>query len=161
VYLGVAQKVGIVSKRRWQMNQNSYSKLALMEITAKITISLTILAFLAIMLGGCGEDEPEPSASVTILDFEQDYIEDGSMWSDTVSVSYIITNTGLVSIDTYQIWFDAVCSGNAYRVYTGSAIGFNLHPGRSISDKAYIAVPRRQVVTVRVASYKLLDMEDG
>jgi PKD repeat protein len=99
------------------------------------------------------ETTPSLSAEITITDWKQDYYEYLEQWSDLVKIWYKITNTGIVNIYYYQIWFTAYCKdGSSYQDWTN---GLSVNVGHSIDDFTFISVPNKEVIAVEITDYEL------
>ena len=114
----------------------------------KLSLALLALCFL---FYGC--DWLAPEVSITVDSFEQAYYKTFGGYSDLVQIFYTIKNTGSVTVDYYEVWFEAICfDGTKYEDWTN---GLNLPPGRSISDSMFITVPHKQVSRIRLVDYEL------
>ena len=113
----------------------------------------TTAVFLLIIISIQGCDIFEPTATVSVIEWEQEYYTYSEKWSSVVEVWYKIRNTGSIDIDYYKIWFTATCTdGTTYEDWTN---GLGLDTGHAITDSTYISVPGKRVQGVRVTDYEL------
>ena len=109
--------------------------------------------FLLIIISIQGCDIFEPTATVSVIEWEQEYYTYSEKWSSVVEVWYKIRNTGSIDIDYYKIWFTATCTdGTTYEDWT---MGSGLDTGHSITGSTFISVPNKEVASVKVTDHEL------
>src|SRR5665648_1186536 len=73
-----------------------------------------------------------------------------------VEVYYTIKNTGKITIDYYEVYFEAACSDGS--IDQDFDNGLNVRTGEELSDYTYISgPPGKNVVSVYVSDYNLTD----
>ena len=117
-------------------------------------ILLLIVLFVGVVLAGCYVPPPPPSpeAEFEITGWEQNYYEFFQEYG-LVQVNYRVTNTGLVEIDYYEVWFEVRCfDGSTYQEWTN---GLNVGVGKYATDYTYIDTADKQAVEVTITDYEL------
>ncbi len=92
------------------------------------------------------------SASIKIINWSQEYYEYLEEWG-LVKVDYEIENTGNVTIDYYEVYFQVICTdGSKYQDWDN---GTHVNVGDVISDYTYIDVGGKKAISVKISDYKL------
>lgn len=96
--------------------------------------------------------EPSPTADINIVNWEQDYWDYSGKW-DQVKINYEITNTGVIIIDYYTIWFEVKCVDGSK--YVEDDISGDILPGTTKADYTYVYTADKEAVAVRLFDYEL------
>jgi hypothetical protein len=108
-----------------------------------------------LIINGAGNEnattEVVPSISITVTNIDQSYYDLIDEWSTHVKYDYVVTNTGTVDIDYYEIAFVAICAnGEEFREWDN---GSDVAVGKSKSDNYMIDVKGLEVVDIIVERY--------
>jgi len=92
--------------------------------------------------------KPEPTISFQILSIEQNYYEALDEWDTFVTFSYLVSNTGSIHIDYYEVSFTAICAnGKEFYDWTN---GTDLATGEKNIEENLINVGGLNVIDIRV-----------
>ncbi len=97
---------------------------------------LIILILAVLILSGCTALFPRVDAFVTITKVELTSI-------DALRVYYTLTNTGNVTIDYYEIFFEGRCSDNT--TISDWTNGLNVLPGQTRADYTFVDIGDKTV----------------
>lgn len=119
-------------------------KRKLIVLIALGIVSLALLAGCALLY---------PSAKFEIVGWEQTYYESLREWSRYVRVTYKVTNTGVIDIDYYQVWFEVECTdGSKFRE---RAIGLDVKAGEYVTASTSIDTMKKKATQVRITDFEL------
>lgn len=114
----------------------------------RVVLSIAIACMLMELLMGCALFVAE--GRVDITDWDQNYYEYLETYG-LVEVHFTVTNTGIIDIDYYKVWFEVECEdGSRYQEWTN---GLGVSPGMYVSDYTLIDVADKRAVSVRVTGF--------
>lgn len=123
-------------------------------VNMKKTIIFTYL-ILTFLFSNCSDilgPKKELSASFRITSWDQDYYEYSKKWA-YVYIYFEVENTGDLTIDYYEVYFDVKCQdGSIYHDWTN---GSNVKTGKKYSDYTIVDAAGKKATSVKITDWDL------